>query len=103
MRDTQVAALLGAVVIALSAPVAVSAQKTKTPPKSPVSPKATVTKGTGTGTTHTGSIEQMSFSQGAVNTGSQTSPGGGGKETLPVVVPPSGGTPNDSAHKRPPH
>jgi hypothetical protein len=105
--------------------------KTKKPPKATATGAptaagkgATSTVGKGTTPPKQGSIEQLSFDLGASNPAqssqpkpgakagqanvSQLSVGGGNKQPNVykgpnLVVPPTGGQPNDSAHKRPPH
>jgi hypothetical protein len=98
--------------LAVSTPVwAQAAHKKAVPKVTPAKPPAAAA---------TGTIEQTSFNQGAVNTGSKGQVGASGKETTPsvdpgngavtnpvykgpIIVPPTEGQPNDSAHTRPPH
>ena len=107
-------AVLGGVLggLVVSTPVWAQAAHKKT------APKVTSTKPPAAATT--GTIEQTSFNQGEVNTGSKGQAGAAGKETTPsvdpgngavtnpvykgpIIVPPTQGQPNDSAHTRPPH
>jgi hypothetical protein len=109
------AAMLGGVLggLVVSTPTwAQAAHKKTAPTVTPAKPPAAVS---------TGTIEQMSFNQGQANTGSKGQAGASGKETSPsvgstgtgavtnpvykgpIIVPPTQGQPNDSAHTRPPH